>query len=330
MMKIDRRQFVKNISFASLPLLGNLTLPADVLKFTLGFWRAAKIQQLFSKLLLPNVSLATIEREGKVGLFTNGVVVGETLAERAAMATTYLNKRPVLLPVPVANSMAELNIMQKVATKEGHKLGVLSHYHLFQSVVKVQEIIRRGILGEIKQIDLLVNNAEPGMMITVGADGFLGWYFHPLYLTTVFLNNSPSSLQSKNYSGSQPFSNIYFDFESGVKVNLSVKENLSNEHWVMNIRAENGTLKLDGNHKINFKDNDGKTNLFSFDSQDYKFSLEATVLNFIEAVQDELVLEDAEKLAFLSVAWQEAIEQSIASGERVEIEQLQEEQNEDK
>jgi len=322
MKKIDRRQFVKNLSLASIPFFTKLKVPADVLKFTLGFWQATKIQQLFSKLLLSNVSLATIEREGKVGMFTNGVVVGDDLAERAAMAITYLKKRPVMMPVPVATSITELNKMQEVATDEGHKMGVISHYHLFQSVIKVKEIIRRGILGKIKQIDLLVHESEPGMMITAGADGFLGWYFHPLYLTTMFLNNEPTSLQAKNYSGSKPFSNIYFDFAGGATVNLSVKDNLSKEHWIMNIRAENGTLKLDGNQKINFKDNDGKTTLFSFDSQDYKFSLEATVLNFVEAVQEEEVKQQSTKsLAFLSVAWHQAMEQSLASGERVNIEQ---------
>lgn len=319
MAQINRRKFIQNFSLAALPLLGSWRVPADVLKFTLGFWQAPVLQRLFDKLLMPNVSLDVLEREGKVGLFTNGVVIGGKVEDRAATAMTYLKKRPLLLPVPLATNVDDLQNMQSTAQKEENKLGVISHFHLLQSASKVKEIIRHDLMGEIKQIDLLVNDSDPEDMVTAGADGLLGWYFHPLYLTTLFLKSNPVSLQARKYDGQKAFTNIYFDFEYGTKVNLSVKDDLSREHWVINIRGEKATCRLDGNHKISFKDQNGKTNLFSFDSNDYKFTLEATVLNFVKAVQDELEIEHANELSFLSVAWHQALAQSLTNEARVSI-----------
>ena len=307
MEKIDRRNFIKNISVSSLPFFIPAIKPNDVLKFTLGFWHAEELQQLFGKLLLPNVSLNTIEREGKVGLFTNGVVVGSSIEERGELAVAYLTKRPVLLPVPMTNSKREVDQLEQVSTQEEHRIGVISHYSYLPSVKKAQEILRKDLITNVKQIDLLVHSQVPDMMVSAGADGVLGWYFHPFYLATLFLNSMPVGLEVRKANGPQPFSNIYFDFENGVKVNLSVKDDLNKEHWVMTLRGGKSTLRLSGDHKINFKNGQGQTNLFSFDSLDYKLALENMVLDYVKAVQEEKEPPVSLDVGKLSVTLQQAI-----------------------
>lgn len=317
MEKINRRNFIKNLSVSSLPFFIPAVKPNDVLKFTLGFWQAEELQQLFNKLLLPNVSLNTVEREGRVGLFTNGVVVGSSVEERGEVAVAYLSKRPVLLPVPVAHSRKEVEQLEQVSTLEEHRIGVISHYSYLPSVKKVQEILRKDLIKNIKQIDLLVNNKAPDMMVSAGADGVLGWYFHPLLLATLFTKSEPVGLEIRKATGPQPFSNIYFDFENGVKVNLSVKDDLSKESWVMTLRGDKSTLRLSGDHKINLKDGQGQTNLFSFDSQDYKLALETLVLDYAKAVQEEKEPQVSIETGKLSVMLQQAI--TIAAREETYV-----------
>ena len=307
MEKINRRHFIRNISIAGLPFCVPVVKPNDVLKFTLGFWEADELQQLFGKLLLPNVSLNTIEREGRVGLFTNGVVVGNSVEERGELTAAYLSKRPVLLPVPIANSGREVEKIKEISQQEEHRIGVISHFTYLQSVKQVQEIMRKELLSNVRQIDLLVNANEPDMMIGAGADGVLGWYFHPFSLATLFLESNPVGLEVRKATGPRPFSNIYFDFANGTKVNLSVKDDLDRQHWLMTLRGENSTLNLAGDNKINFKDAKGKTNLFNFDNNDYKLAMETLVLDYVKAVQEETEPPVGWELGSMSAMLQQAI-----------------------